>query len=208
MARTRLPRRRIPVRTSAFALAVLCALPALDPPVALAASPRGGVTSAPDGGAAAGARGALALEARGLSVGEPVARVYRSEDAAGRVVFGDRPEPGARSVAVRSFASSSDPQARETARRQQAYWRAQAVGIAERRRAREEADRQARLEAQRAAESQPRYVLVPRHLRAPWIGGPEVPPPPGGFAPVYPSTPGAAAGAPAAFIGSGFSTAR
>jgi hypothetical protein len=208
MARTPILRRHLPAHTSAFAFAVLCGLSALAPAGAATASAHGGAAKPADGSANLAGRGAPALEARGLSVGAPVARVYRSEDAAGRVVFGDQPEPGARSVEVRTFASSSDPQARETARRQQAYWRAQAAGIAERRKAREEAERQALAEAQRAAESRPLVLIVPQHLRAPWLGIPPVQPPQGGFAPVYPSSPGAAAGAPAAFIGSGFSTAR
>lgn len=158
---------------------------------------------------AAASRSAQELEARGLTLGAPVSRVFRSTGADGRVVFSDRPEPGAKSVEVRSFASSSDPQAVETARRRQAYWRAQAAAFSERQKEREEAERRARLEAERAAEAEARYVLfVPHHLRAPWYAAPPMPPPPGAFPPAYPSGPGAAAGAPAAFIGSGFSTAR
>lgn len=197
MARTRSARRLLPLRSTAAACALLSALAALLPAVAEAANGQGGSTRASD-----------ALAARELSVGAPVVRVYRSEDAQGRVVFGDRPEPGARSVEVRSFVSSSDAQARETALRQQAYWRAQAAGIDERRKAREEAEQQALEQARRADELRPLVLVVPRPLRAPWIRVPVVPPPVEGFAPVYPSSPGAAAGTPAAFIGSGFSTAR
>ncbi len=196
MARTGFAHRLYPLHSAAAACALLSALAALLPAVAGAAGQDG----------RAGAPGALA--ARDLSVGLPVARVYRSEDAQGRVVFGDRPEPGARSVEVRSFVSSSDPQARETALRQQAYWRAQAAGIDERRKAREEAEQQALEQARRAEETRPLVLVVPRPLRAPWVRVPVAPPPAEGFAPVYPSSPGAAAGTPAAFIGSGFSTAR
>lgn len=160
-------------------------------------------------GSAASSSAALELEGRGLSLGSPVSRVYRSVDANGRVVFGDAPVPHARSVEVRSFAASSDPQALETARRQQAYWRAQAEAFEARRKQREETERRAREEAASQGPGYPAVVLVvPRNLRAPWLGQPGPIAPPGAFPPVYPSTPGAAAGAPAAFIGSGFSTAR
>lgn len=195
MAPTETAPRLLPLRSTTAACALLSALTVLLPAAADAAG-QGGSTAASG-----------ALVARELSVGAPVARVYRSEDAQGRVVFGDRPEPGARSVEVRSFVSSSDAQARETALRQQAYWRSQAAAIDERRKAREEAEQQALEQARQAEARRPLVLVLPRPLRAPWVRVP-VPPPAEGFAPVYPSSPGAAAGTPAAFIGSGFSTAH
>lgn len=200
------PRKSPPLRTLAVAAvlsSVACAYAnAATPVAAAAASPVSREPAAPS-------RSTQELEARGLTLGAPVSRVFRSTGPDGRVVFSDRPEPGAKSVEVRSFAPSSDPQAVETARRRQAYWRAQAAAFSERQRERDEAERRARLEEERAAEAQSRYVLfVPHQLRAPWYAEPPLPPPPGAFPPVFPAGPGAAAGAPAAFIGSGFSTAR
>lgn len=158
------------------------------------------------------APGALALEARGLDLPAPASRVYRSVGPDGRVVFADRPEPGARTVVARSFASSSDPQALETARRRQAYWRAQAEAFEARRQEREQAEAaeaRARSEAMAAAASPALVLVVPRHLRAPaWQGPMPGPAYPGRYPAVYPSSPGAAAQVPAAFISSGFATGR
>lgn len=153
------------------------------------------------------APGALALEGRGLALRAPTSRVYRSVGPDGRVVFGDQPEPGAKSVLARSFAPSSDPQAMETARRRQAYWRAQAEAFSARQQEREQAEARARSEAQSAAGGPSFVLVVPRNLRAPGWSAP-VQMPAGGFPAVYPSSPGAAAQVPAAFIGSGFATGR
>jgi len=153
------------------------------------------------------APGTLALEGRGLALQAPASRVYRSVGPDGRVVFGDRPEPGAKSVLARSFAPSSDPQAMETARRRQAYWREQAEAFSARQKDREQAEARARSEAQSAAGGASFVVVVPRNLRAPGWAAP-VHMPSGGFPAVYPSSPGVAAQAPAAFIGSGFATGR
>jgi hypothetical protein len=153
------------------------------------------------------APGALALEGRGLALQAPASRVYRSVGPDGRVVFGDRPEPGAKSVLARSFAPSSDPQAMDTARRRQAYWRAQAEAFSARQKEREQAEARARSEAQAAAGGPSFVLVVPRNLRAPgWHAPAQMPS--GGFPAVYPSSPGLASQAPAAFIGSGFATGR
>ena len=175
--------------------------------VSAAAPVHAGSGSTPALRASQPAPSTLSLEGRGLALQAPVSRVYRSVGQDGRVVFGDRPEPRAKSVLVRSFAPSSDPQAMETARRRQAYWRAQAEAFSERQKQREQEEARARREAQAAAASPFVVVVVPRNLRAPGWPAP-VQMPPGGYPAVYPSSPGAAAQVPAAFIGSGFATGR
>lgn len=172
-----------------------------------AAPAHAGSESTPALRASQPAPGALALEGRGLVLRAPTSRVYRSVDRDGRVVFGDQPEPGAKSVLARSFAPSSDPQAMETARRRQAYWRAQAEAFSARQKEREQAEARARSEAQSAAGGPSFVLVVPRNLRASGWSVP-VQMPAGGFPAVYPSSPGAAAQVPAAFIGSGFATGR
>ncbi|GAA4416714.1 DUF4124 domain-containing protein [Quisquiliibacterium transsilvanicum] len=175
--------------------------------LAIAVPARAGSESTPALRASQPAPGALAPDGRGLAVQVSASRVYRSVGPDGRVVFGDQPEPGAKSVLARSFAPSSDPQAIETARRRQAYWRAQAEAFSARQKDRELAESRARSEAQAAAGSAPIVLIVPRNLRAPDWAVP-VHMPAGGFPATYPSSPGAAAQVPAAFIGSGFATGR
>jgi hypothetical protein len=178
----------------------------------------------------AGEPPAVALTARNVAMQAPTARIYRSVGPDGSVVFGDRPAPGAQLVEIRSFPSSSEPAAAERARREREYWRAQAVAFEQRRIERErlaERDRMAR--AQNPTEEQWRverdawwdwYLTAPDVLRrAPpppprWsrraAGGAGPGPAPGAWGPGSAPGPamGAAAGVPAAFIGSGFATSR
>jgi len=150
----------------------------------------------------------LALSARGMSLDAPATRIYRSVGADGSVVYGDQPIAGARAVQIRSFVSASDATAIATARRQQQYWREQADAFERRRADRQAAEARARADAERERDETERLVVVvPRNLRAPaFAAGPGVPIP--GVPSSYGSQPGAAASAPAAFIGSGFATAR
>ncbi len=173
---------------------------------------------------------AVSLTARDVAVQAPTARIYRSVGPDGSVVFGDRPAPGAQLVEIRSFPSSSDPAAAERARRERDYWRAQAVAFEQRRAERERQEERDRLaRAQPSSEAQWRverdawwdwYLTAPDVLRrAPpppprWPragaghGGPGAAP--GAWGPGTAPGPamGAAAGVPAAFIGSGFATSR
>jgi hypothetical protein len=183
----------------------------------------GAAIAAAAGGACAQASGPLALAGQDVGVGAPTARIYRSVGRDGAVSFADHVAPGAQSVEVRSFPSSSEPSARERARQQQEYWRAQAKAFSERQRQRDQAleeERRARAEAEWREAEMREWMLLPRVVRAPHDTDPGDPV--WGLGPVYgtprrpawggprrySSTPGAAAGAPAAFIGSGFATSR
>jgi hypothetical protein len=173
--------------------------------LACLASAGAGVATAAQDGARPGEPSAVHASAGALSGGpsatyRPEAvRVFRSVDADGRVTFGDQPEPGAKAVQIRSFASSSDPQAMATAAAQQAYWREQSEAFARRRAEREEA--QERAERERFDSAPSALYVIPHHLRAP---RPEPIRPIGGFPVTYGTAPGLASGTPAGFIGSGF----
>lgn len=138
----------------------------------------------------------------------PGTRIYRSVGPDGAVAFSDEPARGSQSVQIRSFASSSDAEALATAQRQKAYWKSQAEAFARRQQERTLADERDRAERDRDERERALVAgieLVPRrYLRSPVYGAPMAPAV--GFAPVYTSSPGV--GAPAGFIGSGFSTAR
>ncbi len=149
---------------------------------------------------AAHASGRVSPESASMQYGPEAVRVFRSVGADGRVTFADRPEPGAKAVQIRSFASSSDHAAMATAAAQQAYWREQSAAFARRRAQREEAE----LRAERARfESEPSGLyVIPQHL-----------PPPRpeqirGLPATYGPAPGVASGTPSGFISSGFADSR
>jgi hypothetical protein len=144
-------------------------------------------------------------QARAASIGSVNAqsgpesvRVYRSVGADGRVTFGDQPVPGARTVEIRSFASSSDAEAMATARSQKQYWREQSEAFDRRRTDREEDERRAALDHLESAPSS--LYVIPYHLRPPQAR------PLPGIPATYGSSPGAAAGVPARFLSSGFAS--
>lgn len=120
----------------------------------------------------------VSIAGKGVTLRAPTTRIYQSVDRSGRIIFADHPVAGAQSLRVRSFASASDSHALATAKREQAYWHAQAQGFEQRLREREEAEARACREAQEAAARAPVVVLVPHHLRPPagTIGGLPVPP--------------------------------
>ncbi len=125
-------------------------------------------------------------------------RVYRSVGADGRVTFGDQPVPGARTIEIRSFASSSDAEAMATARSQKQYWREQSEAFEQRRIDREDAERRAALDRFESGPSS--LYVIPYHLPPPRAR------PLPGVPATYGSSPGAAAGTPARFLGSGFAS--
>ena len=143
------------------------------------------------------ARGASAALGAAVTRSRPDAqRVYRSVGPDGRVTFGDQPEPGARAIEIRSFASSSDDEAIATARAQREYWREQSEAFARRRMEREEAEQRAERE---------RYESAPSALFAiPFHQPPPRPVPLPQFPVHYGSGPGLASGTPSGFISSGF----
>ncbi|HPA91620.1 MAG TPA: DUF4124 domain-containing protein [Quisquiliibacterium sp.] len=155
----------------------------------------------------------LAMSGQNLDLAAPSARIYRSVARDGSVVFGDQPQAGATSMQVRTYASSSAPDALARADREREYWRKRAEGFAQRHRERERDLEETRrlniLSAQRNA-----YAAAPRvpiYLRSPYWGqGAPRPPqvPPSALVPAYPTMPGISSGVPSNFIGSGFSTAR
>ena len=155
-------------------------------------------------------RAAPAVRAGAAHVGSesleaPLTRIYRSVGPDGAVTFGDRPEPGSKAMQIRTYASSSDARAVETANRQRQYWREKSDAFARRQQELREAEQQAAADRDRS--SSILMIVVPHRLRAPAFGAATSPVDPALVSAQYRSSPGATAGAPAAFIGSGFSTA-
>ncbi|MGE0310905.1 MAG: hypothetical protein AB7P21_04690 [Lautropia sp.] len=141
--------------------------------------------------------------------------VFESRMPDGRVVLGDSPVAGAKSVKMHKYEVPASPSARSVADSEREYWRQQAEGFERRQRAEDAAraralsrpmpapygaDQLASFDEQQWQYPQPVAVLggqparplVPLHL---------VPR-------TYTSSPGAVNGRGAGFIGSGFSTAR
>ncbi|MBP6814945.1 MAG: hypothetical protein KA169_08675 [Burkholderiaceae bacterium] len=158
--------------------------------------------------AAAPASQPAASAGNGAGVAPAGTRIYQSIDRDGNATFADHAQPGAQSLSVRTYEFTADGGARDLARAEREYWRSRDEAFAQRQQAREQA-----LVAERAAarasppagqswadqrlrfHSRRGSGLVFQHPLA-------VRPAP------YSGSPGAASRSPAAFIGSGFSTAR
>ena len=154
----------------------------------------------------------LSMAGRNLGLDAPSARIYRSVSQDGAVVFGDQPQAGAASMQVRTYSSSTAPDALARADREREYWRKRAEGFAQRHRERErdleETRRLSMLSAQRTVYA---AAQTPVYLRSPyWARGASRPPmvPAGALVPAYPPMPGISSGVPSNFIGSGFSSTR
>lgn len=138
----------------------------------------------------------------------PSARtIYRQVDKDGNVVFSDRADRSASEQATITFQPSSDASSLARAHQEREYWRRQAESFAARQRDRErELERIRRVRAIQEIENN-RYYLVPGLVvrGAPPFGDVV---PGGAIAGTYSSSPGAAAAAGSAFIGSGFGPSR
>ena len=153
--------------------------------------------------------GALLLMAASALAGTAVAaetvKIYRSVMPDGSVVLGDKPSPGARSVATDTIVLTAPRGAAEAERD---YWRRQAEEFNLRQQRRDAADGP-RLRMGAAAgddvalyddEYRPLASLYDHRAGAPLVPLRHVPK-------VYTSSPGAVNGRSSGFIGSGFSTA-
>ena len=158
--------------------------------------------------AAAAASQPGAAAGPGASIAPAGTRIYQSIDRDGNATFADHAQPGAQSLSVRTYEFTPDAGARELARAEREYWRSRDEAFAQRQQAREQA-----LAAERAAaRSTPsvgpswadqRLRFYSRRGSGPMFQHPLVARPT-----PYSGSPGAASRSPAAFIGSGFSTAR
>jgi len=193
-------------------------------PTAIAAPGPAGTAAAPQTAAAAAAtsRGGRSMAAAEVSrierriEGQPSTTIWQSRLPDGTLELTDLP-PASSATAVqsRTYALPSDGQARQRAEAERTYWRRQAEAFEARRRERDR-EREAviaqappvvvvRTDVPRAAVYHG-YGWVPAEIfggagssgEVVGVGGPSV----------YVTTPGAAQGRGAGFIGSGFSTAR
>jgi hypothetical protein len=153
---------------------------------------------------------ALSITAAALVAGPSFAaetvKIYRSTMPDGSVVLGDKPSPGARSVASDSIVLTAPRGAAEAERD---YWRRQAEEFNQRQQRRDAADspRRRMAPAQRhdlamyGEEWQPLATYYGHYAGKPLVPLSQVPR-------TYTSSPGAVGGRSSGFIGSGFSTGR
>lgn len=146
-------------------------------PVLLAAVPPLALAGPTDSSAPPAPRPAASAAGASASAAAPTVRIYRSVDASGRVVFGDRPVRGAQSVEAHDIPSSADAESLAASKRAQAHWQVRAQAFQERRRDRLEAEaEQAREERMLAAMAPPEppepapYFIVGGGLRGEWPG--------------------------------------
>ena len=144
----------------------------------------------------------------GAGVAPAGTRIYQSIDRDGNATFADHAQPGAQSLSVRTYEFTPDAGARDLARAEREYWRSRDEAFAQRQQAREQALAAERAAARSTASvgqnwADQRLRFYSRRGSGPVFQHPLVvrPTP-------YSGSPGAASRSPAAFIGSGFSTAR
>ncbi len=154
-----------------------------------------------------------------LGVGQAYAAgtltVFESRMPDGRVVLGDSPVTGARSVKLHKYDVPTTQSSRSVAEAEREYWRQQAEGFERRQRAEDAArmrawpraghpshdpEQLAGLDDPQWAGAQP-VAVIGGHPGRPLV-------PPQWVPRTYTSSPGAVNGRGAGFIGSGFSTAR
>ena len=158
---------------------------------------------------------AVALAA-GQALADGSMTVFESHMADGRVVLGDAPVAGAKSVKMRKYEVPSGQASRSAAAAEREYWRQQADGFERRQRAEDAARMRSSSTSRRSADHPEQLAELDGQWFAPGGYGPNTVYGAAGrplvplraVPPVYTTSPGAVRGRDSGFIGSGFSTSR